>query len=108
MIASKTYVREDEHGVLRTGGTRVSLDSVVYAFQLGHSAETICDQYPALSLEEVYGAIAFYLSNRKEIDEYLQRQQERWEELRRKADENPSPAIQRLRALKAASKQPQP
>ena len=64
MISSKRYVEEDSQGALRVGSLGVSLDSVVIAFQQGHSAETIEQLYPALSLEEVYGAIAFYLANR--------------------------------------------
>ena len=58
MQLAKSYVRQDEHGVLRIGDTRVMLDSVIAAFHQGHSAETIAQQYPALQLEEVYGAIA--------------------------------------------------
>ena len=102
MILTKSYVQADTHGVLRIGSTRVSLDSVVYAFQQGHAPETIQDQYPALSLEEVYGAIAFYLSNRGEVEDYLSQQEQRWDEFRRKSEENPSPVMERLRALKSA------
>jgi uncharacterized protein (DUF433 family) len=102
MIMAKSYIRADEHGVLRIGATRVSLDSVVFAFQLGHAPETIQDQYPALNLEEVYGAIAFYLSNRREVDDYLRLQEQRWEELRQESAKDPSPVMQRLRALKSA------
>jgi uncharacterized protein (DUF433 family) len=103
MIASKTYVHPDEQGVLRVGSTRISLDSVVYAFRQGHSAETIVDQYPVLSLEEVYGAIAFYLANRDEVADYLRRQEQVWQELRQRVEQSPSPVVQRLRALKAPS-----
>ena len=41
MISSKRYVEEDSQGALRVGSLGVSLDSVVIAFQQGHSAETI-------------------------------------------------------------------
>jgi hypothetical protein len=47
------------------------LDSIVYAFLAGQSAESIAQSFPALTLEEVSCAIAFYLVNRKAIDEYL-------------------------------------
>ena len=63
----RIYVRQDENGVLRVGDTRVMLDSVIAAFHLGHSAETIAQQYPALSLEEVYGAITYYLANQADV-----------------------------------------
>lgn len=52
-------------------GTRVSLDSVVYAFLNGQTAESIAQSFPALSLEQVYGAIAYYLAHRPEVDAYL-------------------------------------
>jgi uncharacterized protein (DUF433 family) len=93
----RSYIRQDEHGVLRVGATRVMLDSVVAAFHQGHSAETIAQQYPALSLEEVYGAIAYYLANRHEVDQYLNRQDEVWKQWREKADAVTSLAVQRLR-----------
>ena len=57
----------------RIKGSRVSLDSIIYAFQRGASAESIQRSFPTISLEEVYGAIAFYLANQQEIDEYLKR-----------------------------------
>jgi hypothetical protein len=50
----------------------VSLDSVVYAFLRGESSDGIVESFPALSLEQVYGALAFYLGHRDSIDRYLQ------------------------------------
>jgi uncharacterized protein (DUF433 family) len=70
---SKEYVVQTE-GVYKVTGTRVSLDSVVYAFWRGQTPESIAQSFPALTLERVYGAIAFYLANRAEIDPYLERQ----------------------------------
>jgi uncharacterized protein (DUF433 family) len=65
---------EMRHDVYWINGTRVSLDSVVLAFQKGLSPETIAAEcFPTLSLEQVYGAIAYYLANRPEIDAYLTR-----------------------------------
>jgi uncharacterized protein (DUF433 family) len=97
MSPTKSYIRQDEHGVLRVGATRVMLDSVVAAFHQGHSAETIAEQYPALSLEEVYGAIACYLANKGEVDEYLRQQDQVWKQWRAKAKAVTSPVVQRLR-----------
>ena len=101
MQASRIYVRQDESGVFRVGDTRVMLDSVVAGFHQGHSAETIAQQYPALSLEEVYGAIAYYLANRAEVDQYLRRQDEVWKQARENANAAVSPVTQRLRGLAA-------
>jgi uncharacterized protein (DUF433 family) len=99
MISSKTYVEQDSQGALRVGLPGVSLDSVVIAFQRGHSPETIQQLYPTLTLEEVYGAIAFYLANRDNVDQYLERQEQLWDRVRDLAAQNPSPVVQRLRAL---------
>jgi uncharacterized protein (DUF433 family) len=67
----KVYV-ETHDGGYWVSGTRVSLDSVVLAFLQGLSPETIASEcLPALSLEQVYGAIAYYLAHRPEIDAYL-------------------------------------
>jgi uncharacterized protein (DUF433 family) len=99
MNSSKRYVEPDSQGVLRVGSLDVSLDSVVVAFQEGHSPETIQQLYPALSLEEVYGAVAYYLGNRNDVDQYLKRQEQIWEQARQRAAQSPSPVVQRLRAL---------
>jgi uncharacterized protein (DUF433 family) len=58
---------------LRSGGyyvagTRVSLDSIVYGFRGGDSPETIQRNFGSLSLEQVYGALAFYLGNQDAVD----------------------------------------
>jgi len=66
----KEYVRVVE-GAYRIGNTRISLDSIVYLFREGMSAESMVESYPALTLEEVHGALAFYLGNQREIDRYL-------------------------------------
>jgi uncharacterized protein (DUF433 family) len=105
MSEPKTYVRTDEQGARRVGQTRVSLDSVVIAYQQGHSAETIRQQYPALTLEQVYGAITFYLANREDVERYLDQQQHLWNDLRHKANQNPSPIVERLRSLREAATQ---
>ena len=66
-------------------GSRVSLDSIVYAFLSGQTAESIAQSFPTLLLEQVYGAIAFYLSNRTEIDAHLAQTKTDFEALRQAA-----------------------
>lgn len=100
-MRKSTYIRDDEHGVKRVGRTRVMLDSVVAAFFEGHSAETIAQQFPALSLEEVYGTITYYLANKAEIDQYLRRQGDVWKRERERADQAASPVVARLRSQTA-------
>src|SRR5947199_3968099 len=102
MSDESVYVRQDENGVFRVGRTRVMLDSVVAAFHQGHSAETIKQQYPALTLEEVYGSITYYLSHAAEVEAYLQRQDAVWEQYRARSEKQSSPVVERLRALAKA------
>jgi uncharacterized protein (DUF433 family) len=59
---------EQRNGGYYVAGTRVSLDSVVYSFKAGDSPETIRQNFSSLSLEQVYGAIAFYLAHEREVD----------------------------------------
>lgn len=99
MDQPQSYVRIDEHGVYRVADTKVMLDSVVAAFRQGHSPETIQQQYPALTLESVYGSIAYYLAHAPEVDAYLKRQEAVWEGERARAESRPSGVVQRLRAL---------
>jgi len=77
-------------------GKRVSLDSIVYAFLAGQSPESILQSFPVLTLEEVYGAIAFYLANRTAIDEYLAEGEVLFESLRQQAKENNTLLYQKL------------
>jgi uncharacterized protein (DUF433 family) len=100
--APAAYVRPDEHGVLRVGRSRVMLDSVVAAFEAGHSPETIREQYPALSLEEVYGALTYYLAHAPEVEAYLRRQDAVWAGERARAAAAPPPVVARLRALRSS------
>lgn len=75
---SNEYV-EQQDGFYRVAGTRVSLDSIVYAFVSGQSAESIAQSFPVLTLEQVYGAITFYLAHRDEVDRYLEAQEQDYE-----------------------------
>jgi uncharacterized protein (DUF433 family) len=59
---------EQRNGGFYIAGTRVSLDSIVYSFKAGDSPETIRQNFSSLTLEQVYGAIAFYLAHGQEVD----------------------------------------
>lgn len=64
-------LRLDEHGTVRIGRTRVTLDTVVRAFQNGATAEEILQGYPSLDLADVYAVIGYYLRHELEVDAYL-------------------------------------
>jgi uncharacterized protein (DUF433 family) len=75
---NKVYVEEREGGYW-IAGTRISLNSIVYAFRRGAAPETIRRSFPLLTLEEVYGATTFYLAHKQEIDEYLRQSELKFE-----------------------------
>ena len=74
---------EQREGCYYVSGTRISLDSIVYAFREGCSPESIREDFDGLTLADVYGAIAFYLDHQAGIDSYLLGRKARWAELER-------------------------
>jgi uncharacterized protein (DUF433 family) len=102
-LQKSSYVRTDASGAIRVGRTDVPLDSVVAAYHQGHSPEMIRAQYPSLTLEQVYGAIAYYLAHRADVDSYLRRQDALWSQWRTRTDAATAPVVQRLKADARAS-----
>jgi uncharacterized protein (DUF433 family) len=62
---------KDAQGTYRVGGTRVTLDLVVRAFNRGATAEEIVQKYESLQLADVYQVIGYYLKHAAELAEYL-------------------------------------
>jgi uncharacterized protein (DUF433 family) len=79
-------LRTDEHGVIRVADTKVSLESVVLAFDRGASAEEIVESFPTLDLGAVYGTLAYVLADRSAVDAYLATRRDCLEELRADAE----------------------
>ena len=57
--------------VYRVAGTRVALDAIVRRFWAGDTPESIVQSFPVLTLEQIYGALAYYLHHQACIDTYL-------------------------------------
>jgi uncharacterized protein (DUF433 family) len=100
---AKEYI-EQRDGAYYVARTRISLDSIVHAFLRGESPETICQNFELLRLEEVYGAIAYYLANQADVDAYLVRQDEKWAQEKNNAE--PLPESLRERLMRAREMQP--
>ena len=94
----------DTDGVVRVGNTRVTLDTVIAAFQEGATAEEIIQQYPSLSLPDVYSVIGYYLKNRYEVDKYLKARQKQAGAVREQNETKYDPNGVRERLLKRQSK----
>lgn len=99
---TKEYVERRE-GSFYLIGSRVPLARIVVPFQNGAPPEAIRLDFPTLTLEQVYGAITFFLANTTEVERDLAERRRAEEatvqsqpplppELRRKLDANrPSP-----------------
>src|ERR1035441_5771197 len=66
-LMSKEFV-ERRDGSFYLIGSRVPLAHIVREFQRGESPEALRSHYPALSLEQVYGAITFYLGSQEDVE----------------------------------------
>ena len=64
-------IHTDADGVVRVAGTRVTLDTIVAAFDAGATAEEIAQQYSSISLADVYSVITYYLRHKTEVSVYL-------------------------------------
>jgi uncharacterized protein (DUF433 family) len=71
---------EQRDGGFYVSGTRVPLDLIVHEFRNGASPESIRQTFPTLTLEQVYGAVAFYLGHRSEVDASIQDAERVWSE----------------------------
>lgn len=80
----REYV-EMRNGAYYVAGSRVSLASIIYEYRDGAAAETIRQNFPTLSLEQIHGAIAFYLGHQEEAEAYLRNLEKKWEDLERTA-----------------------
>ena len=91
---------EEPPGVLRVGKSRVLLELVIHAYQQGESPEAIVEMYDSLDVADVFAVIAYYLTHRTEVDEYLRQCDEEAEALRRKieASQRPGPTKEELLA----------
>ena len=97
--AQTVPLQEDSEGTIRVGSTRVRLDTIVYAFNQGHTAEEIASHYPSLSLADVYATITYYLNNRKAVDEYIQRREVEAGQLQEAIEAKPGYTVLRERLL---------
>jgi uncharacterized protein (DUF433 family) len=106
MIATEPVPLEaDADGVVRVGGTRVTLDTVVAAFKDGATAEEIVYQYPSLGLADVYAVIAYYLQNQAQVEAYLRRRQGQADQVRQENEARYSPGGIRERLIARRAKQ---
>ena len=85
--------------VIRVGNTRVTLDTIVIGFMEGATAEEIAQQYPSVSLPDIYSVIGYYLHRRSEVEAYLSRRKIQAEQVRHRNEDRFDPRGIRKRLL---------
>ncbi len=100
LASMSTYVEQREGGFY-IAGTRISLDSIIHAFQDGESPEGILRSFPlAGPLVRIYGAITFYLEHKDEVETYLNHQERLWSDVETTQTVPPESLAARLHAAK--------
>jgi len=87
-LTEKIPIETNKDGVIRVGNTRVTLETLVSAFNGGSTAEEIVYQFPVLNLADVYAVITYYLRNRDTVEKYLNNRMQMAEQVKRRNQEN--------------------
>jgi len=85
---------------IRIKGSRIGIETVLNDYFNAMSPEQIALRYPTLSLEQVYATITYYLHNQQDVENYLERWRSYTETAWQQQQQQASPAIQRLQAIK--------
>jgi uncharacterized protein (DUF433 family) len=88
---------------IRVKGTRIGIETILLDYlDLGLSAEEIALRYRTLTPEQVYATLTYYWHFRSQVEAYLQAARDHEQRMVAEQTRNPSPAVQRLRAMLAA------
>jgi uncharacterized protein (DUF433 family) len=87
---------------IRLKGHRIGIETILFDYLDGLTAEEIVLRYPTLSLEEVYATLTYYWRHHEEIDTYLHAVEKHESAMRREQELHPPRVVQRLRELAEA------
>ena len=85
-MAQAVPLTQGEGGVFRITGTRVTLDSIVREFKDGATPEQIQEDFPSVTLSDIYSVIAYYLQHSRAVEDYLGAQAQAAKEVRREVE----------------------
>lgn len=103
VIAIAAYFTVLGDNDIRIQGTRIGIEHILYEYiHNAKAAETIANQFPTVTLEQVYATILYYLQNKAAIGQYLSDWLDYTLTAEAEQDKNPDPSLQRLKALKAS------
>ena len=98
----------DADGVIRVGGTRVTLDTVIAFYQMGCTAAEIVEDFDTLALDDVQAVISYYFRHQEEVDRYLQERERLARRIRQQNEARwpPEGIRERLLRRRAAGERP--
>lgn len=102
---ANNYVEQRDGGFF-VEGSRVSLESVVCAYLRGESPEGIAESFPSLRLDQIFGALAYYIANQGLIDDYLSHERQEFEALRQRSRQNHPALYAKLAAARSSLSTP--
>jgi uncharacterized protein (DUF433 family) len=85
-MAQAVPLTRGEGGVFRITGMRVTLDSIVREFKDGATPEQIQEDYPSVTLSDIYSVVAYYLQHSRAVEDYLNAQAQEAKEVRREVE----------------------
>jgi uncharacterized protein (DUF433 family) len=81
---------EEREGEYYAARTRVPIGVIVAAWKRGDTPERIVEQFPSLSLADVYGVITYYLDHEHDLEAHFAHLRDEYERVRQAArDERP-------------------
>jgi uncharacterized protein (DUF433 family) len=87
---------------IRIKGHRIGIESVLYeSIFRGRTPEEIADCFPSLSQEQILATLLYYQRHKAQVDAYLAAWIEHSERMRAEQARHPTPAMLRLRKLRA-------
>ncbi len=93
------FLRPDD---IRLKGTRIGIESILYEYlHRGRMPDEIAERFHTITLEQIYATILYYLQNKEAVTSYVAGWLEWGRAMREEQMSNPSPAVTRLRTLKA-------
>ncbi len=84
---------------IRIKGTRVGIETILSEYLSGRIPEEIALHYPAVSLEQIYATITYYLHNRAAVEAYLEAWRQHGEEMWQEQQKSPPEIAQKLRLV---------
>ncbi|MEO6861584.1 MAG: DUF433 domain-containing protein [Microcoleus sp.] len=65
----------------RIAGTRMSVQSIAIDYKTGMTPEKIAEEFPHLTLAQIYAGLAYYYANQDQIDADIAAENVEWERL---------------------------